>query len=294
MREGSELNEVMRVMLASIFTKQDNAVIMSANPEHDKSVKDFSLLKQVLKDYDPSEVSSETSPVDAMAGANYMWVGASAAEVIMTAIAASRLTEVNRVLDLPCGHGRILRHLVKMFPDATFDACDLDSDGVDFCVNQFNARPIRSQEDMTKVKFEALYDIIWIGSLFTHTSAEITKSWLSFLAKHLTENGIIVATFHGRIALELQKINPYIDEQKWSKIMDGHHSTGYGFADYSSDNKHGYISGSYGVSVAKPNGLMSILEGIPDVRIFMYQERAWANNHDVVVIGRPAWDDGLR
>ena len=45
-------------------------------------------------------------------------VGASAAEAIIAALAAGRLAEVKRVLDLPCGHGRVLRHLVNMFPDA--------------------------------------------------------------------------------------------------------------------------------------------------------------------------------
>jgi cyclopropane fatty-acyl-phospholipid synthase-like methyltransferase len=90
-------------------------------------------------------VDTVISPKETMGRDNYLWVGASAAEAIIAALAVSRLAEVRRILDLPCGHGRVLRHLVKIFPDAVVDACDLDRDGVDFCAVRFGARPIISQ-----------------------------------------------------------------------------------------------------------------------------------------------------
>jgi SAM-dependent methyltransferase len=257
--------------------------------EHNKSIKSFSLLRKISVNYNPNDVNGVISPSETMVGDNYMWVGASAAEVIMKAIAVSRLTEVCHVLDLPCGHGRVLRHLIKMFPDAEFDACDLDKMGVDFCKDHFNARAIYSEEDLTKVSFSSKYDLIWVGSLFTHTSKDIMRRWLSFLTGLLKEDGIIISTHHGRWSTELHKIVPYIDNNRWSKIISEYEKSGYGYHDYGHNQSHGFIKGSYGLSVAKPTSIVDILERVPNTRILMYQERAWGNNHDVVVLGTPSW-----
>lgn len=266
-------------------------VALSRYQIHNRSIKDFSLVKKTLSHYDPANVDTVISPNDTMMGDNYIWVGASAAEVIITAVAGSRLVHVEHVLDLPCGYGRVLRHLVKLFPDATFDACDVDVPGVNFCVERFGATPVYSQEDLTCVSFDKKYDLIWIGSLFTHTSADITKRWLSFLVSQLSDDGIVVATFHGRNSINLHKIAPYIDELRWKKIKNQYEEVGYGYQDYTDDERHDFIKGSYGVSVARPHTVIKLLEEIQNTRILFYQERAWANNHDVAVVGRPAWDE---
>ncbi|HEX8422866.1 MAG TPA: class I SAM-dependent methyltransferase, partial [Pyrinomonadaceae bacterium] len=57
-------------------------------------------------------------------GAHYFKVGLSAMRVVEAALRAAKLSSVERVLDLPCGHGRVLRFLVRRFPSAAFTACD--------------------------------------------------------------------------------------------------------------------------------------------------------------------------
>src|SRR5208283_4344068 len=160
------------------------------------------------------------------------------AEIVIKSVFASHLTEVNRVLDMPCGHGRVLRHIVKLFPRATIDACDLDKEGVEFCAKTFGANPILSLEDLTHVCFPAKYDLIWIGSLFTHLPMDITAKWLAFLAKQLTERGIIVSTFHGRWATKMQDIMPYIEADRWAGIRSDYESIGYGFCNYKQGESH--------------------------------------------------------
>jgi SAM-dependent methyltransferase len=220
----------------------------------------------------------------------YFEVGRSAVEVVMAAGSASMLRAVNRVLDLPCGHGRVLRHLVRLFPDAAFDACDLDQDGVEFCAATFGARPIVSVADLTAVDFGAAYDLIWVGSLFTHTSAARTTAWLAHLAKFLTPQGVVVATVHGRWCEHVHRVAPYIAEERWRKILDEYWASGYGYADYAAEESHDYIPGSYGVSLARPYVLVKMVEEIPGVRLLMYAERAWADHQDVIAFGRPAYD----
>ena len=84
-----------------------------------------------------------------------------------------------------------------------------------------------------------------------------------------------------------------IGDESWNQLMSGYETSGYGYQDYSKDLTHGFIEGSYGTSVSKPDVLVKILTEIPDTRIFMYQERGWGNFQDVVVIGRPGWAEGF-
>ena len=152
----------------------------------------LALVRQMIERYDPDAVSRMLSPNESMIGDNYMWVGQSAVEAIIASVGSSLLTSVNTVLDFPCGHGRVLRHLVELFPDAQFDVCDLDEDGADFCAKRFGAEMVPPKAELTEATFPRKYDLIWIGSLFTHVSEERTARWLAFLADQLTDKGIIV------------------------------------------------------------------------------------------------------
>jgi SAM-dependent methyltransferase len=251
----------------------------------------FDFLCRLLRNYDPSKVERLISPNDSMNNQWYFEVGESAVQIIAAALAASQLNEIRRVLDLPCGHGRVLRHLVHLFPDAEFHAWDLDIDGVNFCASTFGARPIYSQEDLTKVDFGCQYDLIWVGSLFTHTAENVTKKWMAHLTKFLSPQGIIVATVHGRWCQNVHKVVPYITEDKWGGILEDYSSKGHGYRDYLQKDSHPFISGSYGISLAKPHVTVRNLEDIPDIRIYLYLERGWADHQDVVVFGRPSYDD---
>lgn len=272
-------------MFNKLFSKSADKAASQWQP------KDFSALRALQKRYDIRRVSTAMSPGETMPGPNYLWVGQSAIEVIMAAIAASQAKEIRHVLDLPCGHGRVLRHLAQAFPQATIDASDVDEEGVQFCAKAFGARPLVSRADLTMMSFPAEYDLIWIGSLFTHLPYGITRRWLTHLSGQLSPTGIIVATFHGRWTTRVQKISPHIsDEAKWAGIMEDFIGKGYGFRSYETEEGHSFGEGSYGVSVSKPHAIVKMIEGIPDVRIFMYQEQGWGDNLDVVAFGKPKWD----
>src|SRR4051794_26106944 len=65
---------------------------------------------------------------------HYFGVGRSALECIDISVRAAQtnVSDVKRILDLPCGHGRVLRYLKAAFPEAEITACDIMRDGVDF------------------------------------------------------------------------------------------------------------------------------------------------------------------
>jgi SAM-dependent methyltransferase len=228
------------------------------------------------------------SAKDTMNDIYYKDVGVSGATSVYNACINSWILDVQTVLDIPCGHGRVLRHLVKLFPDAQFDACDLDEDGIRFCAAQFGARPILSKENLEDVDFgEKKYDVIWVGSLFTHMSKDRAFHALRHLTTLLAREGILIATFSGRFsALNGRKIG-YLDEALWSEVLDEYQATGYGYRDYPSGKSHGFIAGSYGVSLSSAATVVSEAIRIPKMRIYSYVEQGWCGHQDVLVLGRP-------
>lgn len=248
------------------------------------------VVAQAVAGYRNSQVDRTISPSETMNNQWYFDVGTSAINNIVLAWQSSWIDSISRVLDLPCGHGRVLRHLVKLFPHAEFDACDLDKEGIAFCAKTFGARPLLSKSDLTSMNFDTPYDLIWIGSLFTHISRDLMRAWLSHLAKFLSPHGFLVGTTHGRWCEYVYTVNPYISKDSWHAILNDYRKTGYGYCDYRSHESHEYLKGSYGVSLARPSVTVADIESIPGVRLMMYRERAWSDHQDVFAIGKPPFD----
>jgi len=245
----------------------------------------------LMSRYQSATIEQRLSPADTMSGESYFSVGRSAVDNILMACLSAGLADVRSVLDIPCGHGRVLRHLTALFDGAKFHACDLDRAGVEFCAGTFGATPVVSRDELSEVDFGTTFDLIWVGSLFTHTSREVTRRWMTHLARFLSPTGIVVATLHGRWCEHVYDIIPYIAAERWEIILQGYRASGYGFSDYSDQENHAYVKGSYGISLALPHVILRDIETIPNVRIHSYRERAWANHHDVVAFGRPAHDE---
>ena len=212
-------------------------------------------------------------PRDAMHAGNplhYLSVGLSA----MHAIQAAGVTQPRRILDLPCGHGRVLRALSAAFPDAEVTASDLDRHGVDFCERQFAARPLYSSEDLDALELPGDFDLIWCGSLATHLDEEATRALLLKLCGALALGGTLVITTHGdfvadRIARGDETYQ--LDETGVERVLAGYRASGFGYADYP-------WSPGYGVSVATPFR-MGELAPLPLMHV---AERGWDDHQDVL------------
>jgi len=240
----------------------------------------------------------------------YFTVGESAVLAVLRALAIGSLQNVETILDLPCGHGREARYLCAAFPEASFTFCDLNRAGVDFCTKTFGGRGVYSMPDLTQVRLQGPFDVIWIGSLFTHVDQRRTYEWMKFLCGCLGDNGVLVATFHGRWTIELQRIDGGIDRDPWRRILRDFERIGYGYADDGIPmrgsgriiNFAGGVPGGrilarrfcglferargWGVSASKPEKIIKIAGDIPGVRILSYSERGWADNHDVLAVAR--------
>lgn len=220
-----------------------------------------------------------SAPRDEPMRKQYFRIGRNALDFIRRTVAFCQLESIENILDLPCGYGRVGRFLRYAYPQADITFCDLKTEMVDFCAETFSGEPLYSKEDLTEVAFASQYDVIWVGSLFTHTSAYKSEMWMKHLCQALRPNGLLVATFHGAWASEYHKKFKMCADAEWDEVMHGYDRFGYGYSPYSSRGIY-----SVGISASKPSAVTKMAESIPLTRISSYTERGFANNQDVLVI----------
>ncbi len=211
--------------------------------------------------------------------------GRSALDCIEAAIeAADRLLpreasrSIDRILDLPCGRGRVMRVLSTAFPDAELTAGDIDKDAVDFCAEAYGAVPLYSDEDPARIETDAVFDLIWCGSLFSHLDADRWPGFLKFFETRLRPWGLLVFTTSGRF--HAQNIVTRNREPDLAEAMRTAY-TESGFA-YQDDGPRP----GWGTAIASPAWVCRQLEDRPGFRLLGYAERGWRLRQDVVACTR--------
>ncbi|MBI2515468.1 MAG: class I SAM-dependent methyltransferase [Opitutae bacterium] len=228
-------------------------------------------------------VSREISPRDEMFNGNethYFDAGESALHCIETALAAARRprSTVRRILDLPCGHGRVLRFLKKAFPDAELVACDLNRDGVDFCARTFGAVPEYSHVNVDEIPHHGVVDLIWCGSLLTHLSEQKCRDFLRFFQRVLGHRGIVVFTTHGRFCareLTTGRNRHNIGDGQIAELLRGYRERGFSYVPYDAQ-------ADYGFSLSHPGFVTRELIDDAHWRLLGYHETGWDKRQDVV------------
>jgi SAM-dependent methyltransferase len=116
--------------------------------------------------------------------------------------AGARWQDVAACLDLPCGYGRVTRHLVQRMEARRITACDIDRQAVRFCVAEFGVEPLYSHPDLRQVHFPQDYDLIFVGSLLTHVHPARGLEMLDALVAALRPGGQLIFSTQGRSCLE--------------------------------------------------------------------------------------------
>ncbi len=111
-------------------------------------------------------------------------------------LAGRDLDRVGSVLDFACGRGRVARFLAKEVR-GEFWAADIDGDATAFVASRFGSRSFVSTADPDELRFPRAFDVIYVGSLFSHLPRASFRAWLGALARALTPDGILVFSTHG-------------------------------------------------------------------------------------------------
>jgi SAM-dependent methyltransferase len=199
---------------------------------------------------------------------HYLFAGRSALEVISEAMLLARKTRFDYLLDVPCGYGRVTRHLVKFFPDSQIFVSEKDKAKQHFSASTFGTKELDLPLDFCGEP-TCQFDLIFVGSLLTHLNERLSISALRYLLKSLSEGGLLIVTTHGRYATMLTS-SPGQLEQKARQFMR---------------NGFGYEGGStYGSSRMAPSWVLRIFESMPDARVLGHKEQGWSCFQDVFVV----------
>ena len=252
--------------------------------EAEQQEKDYAArMKQIDRTISPKDVMYGTKPEH-----YYRW-GNGAVYRIQKTLANSGKDAPRSLLNLPCGHGRELRFMKVAFPEAHIVACDLDPEAVDFCVAAFGVKGVYSRLTPSEIPITETFDVIWVGSLFTHLDQQVWREFLTFFSRRLKPGGVLLFTSHGPfIANELRtsKTIHHEDPAAVQKILDGYDWQGFGYARYTDQE-------TYGLSCASPAWVRRLLLEYPTLRLAEYVERGWYDYQDTVAVIRLAPDTPL-
>jgi SAM-dependent methyltransferase len=210
-------------------------------------------------------------------GAHYYKVGLSAIRCIDDALAQAKSTNVRRILDLPCGSGRVLRFLAQRFPAAEITACEIQTGPVQFCVRTFGAQPAYSSVNLEEVELAKRFDLIWCGSLATHLNERDIAALVRVFIRHLAPGGLAVFTTHGDFAAQrvLRREFDYsIPEDQIERLVQDYTRIGYGFADYAGER-------NWGVSLTSPEWIRARARELGGLREVYFKASGWDNHQDV-------------
>lgn len=254
-------------------------------------------LKRLLRD---SSLSSEQRELvrqtntqihhrDGMYAGNaqdYFKAGLSAIECIDEVLKNFQPPAVNQILDLPSGYGRELRFLVRKFPQATFTACDIQENAVDFCGRTFGALGAYSKPEIRNLRFAKRFDLIWCGSLVTHLDSTAITQLLDVFADNLEQDGVAIVTTNGDFVADQMKRGATYDlpAEAIPALINAFENEGYAYRDYT--RGLGYFqfhpSGSgYGVSLTSASWFRHHAGRVDGLEEFFFKPRGWANHQDV-------------
>jgi SAM-dependent methyltransferase len=234
----------------------------------------------------PDRIACEIAARDTMYDAreervwpHYALVGHSALQCIRLAMLACGKDDFRRILDLPCGHGRVLRVLRAAFPSARITACDADMDGVDFCACTFGAIPVYAVDDPEEIPIKERFDLIYSGSLFTHLNQRQWWESLQFFNSVLAPGGILVFSTHGRESVRWLRTGKFdYGLGSVTAILKEYDANGFGFQRYTV----GHLAKQQGIAISSPAWVVQQLARLPELRLINFTEKGLDNHQDVV------------
>jgi SAM-dependent methyltransferase len=229
------------------------------------------------------QVNEAMSPQERMpTDDSYLEVGRSALKAIRFAQLAAGKRDFGTLLDMPCGHGRVLRWLTAAYPQARLTACDLLTDGVDFCAATFGATPVYSSQLPSLDAFADRYDLIFVGSLLTHVDVRHWDHLIALWHDLLNPDGLLVVTTHGELAAERMRAghNYGYPPAAVLRTLRAYEHAGFAFLEEPPDNI------DYGITLARPDWTIGRLLKHPDFRLVMYGEAQWHQHQDVAAVVR--------
>ena len=243
------------------------------------------LLERLSSDYNRT---THESDVFARLGARYFASGYSVIGLIEMAMRLALMDPKQplKILDFGGGYGRVSRFLVMAFPNARIYHCDFEKKASDFCATQFGVESFQTPQsiiELTADVFPTQFDIIWLGSIFTHTRWEDTIRTLEVFSQIQDEAGAVVFTTAGEYVAERLAMGELggLDIEGAEELLRQFHETGYGYSRYAKWDE----SIPWGRTLLSPSKHLQLYEEIADkYRLLSFMPRGMIGRQDVSIV----------
>lgn len=222
---------------------------------------------------------------------HYESVGSQMAEFVQRAVKLSG-SKNPTILEIPCGYGRITRHLAKKFNASDVHVADMVAPAVDFCSSTFGvhghhlADPLYEFATLENAKF----DVAALASLVPHLSQADAQSAMKHFFSRIRSGGMAVVTMHGARSRErLGETDCYsVGEEARKRLISSYDAGQYAFVDSQPKNSSRAkvakdVGGNYGVSMIPERWLRTFCEE-NKLTIVERIVGGWDDNQDVYFI----------
>lgn len=202
---------------------------------------------------------------------------------------------VPQILELPCGYGRVTRHLVKHFSPEQIFVADAMASAVNFCMEQFGVSGVKVVEPLNEFTNipTGSFDVAAMGSLITHLSEDSTEAVLRHFLSKLSLQGVAVVTTHGVRAHEILSA-----DSNWFELTPSdrellkvaYQEERFGYVQYAPDHSFerktvDCVGKSYGISLIPHCWMLETVKRL-GYSVIDYQKGGWDNHQDVFVIAK--------
>lgn len=205
--------------------------------------------------------------------------------------------QLPRILELPCGYGRVTRKLVERFGSDRVLVAEIMAPAIEFCVEQFGVFGYRVTEPVNEFRSipDADFDVAVMGSLITHLSEENSKIVFSNFFRKLKPGGIGVVTTTGVRARELLEHSAHYQTEVCQVGVDGrrhlidrYDSGQFGYAKYISNHTFeqktvDLVGDVYGYSLIPKEWVEKMAEA-NGLKIVKWLPGGWDGHQDVFFI----------
>ncbi|MBF6557139.1 MAG: class I SAM-dependent methyltransferase [Acidimicrobiales bacterium] len=225
--------------------------------------------------------SSDEMFVAGRAG-HYLSVGLSAMRCLDASLENSDSIQgpAPSILDLPCGHGRVLRFMRARYPSANITVSDIDPTAMRFCQKTFKCQGVVSIPDFDNLELPGPFDLVWCGSLFTHLAEEDSKGLLRLLFRNLSSKGTCVITTHGQLTVDriTSGHDTYgLTQSAQKDTLSQVEETGYGYAGYEA-------GGDYGISIVTHPRMLELVAETGTWHEAAFIDHGWDGHQDVYAL----------
>jgi SAM-dependent methyltransferase len=161
-------------------------------------------------------------------------------------------------------------------PEAELTACDVNRDGVDFCASQFGATPVYAPTNPQDLEIKDRFDLIWVGSLFTHFDRDRWAALLDKLSELLAGDGLLVfSTLGEQSPASLRLFN--LGDEAIAGLLEDFKRDGFGYYGFPSME-------DWGITLTSPEYVREQVAQRPELDLIHFVEGGWAPptpGHDV-------------